>query len=165
MLFKWHYLPPNFSHIFKHIVEKLATIHPFLSTCNWMKPAFHKLIFSLWVLAYTSKRNSSFLSPVLKLQRPSMSSKWWQVSLLKKVPHEIVLIFWTQMEPSQDLVTHLVSALMNKETLPVIMTHWCPHQHTFHSERLCQETWKFCHRLLKVGPQFHQTQGLCSPHF
>lgn len=31
---------------------------------------------------------------------------------------------------------------------------------------LCQRTWnKFCHHLLKISPQFHQTQGLGSLHF
>ena len=48
----------------------------------------------------------------------------------------IFWIFWAQMEPLQDLAAHLVCALMNKDTPPVIMTHRCPHQHTFRTETL-----------------------------
>lgn len=127
-------------------------------------PPHSTLTFSCWGPA-TSK-NSSFLSPVLKLHRLSLSPQWWQVSLPRKLPHEDNLdilgtdgvlaglgntsglrLWWTKrLRMSSWLIAVLISM------------HF--------AQRLCQRTWqKFCHHLLKASPPFHQSPGPLSPHF
>lgn len=133
---------PNSSHIFKHITEELQLFILFFQLATgWNHCISHcipQLIFSHWIQACPSK-NSSFLSHVLKLQRPSLSSKWWQVSLPRKLPHKHnldilgtdgvlaglgstsgLLLWWTKrLSVSSWLTAVLISRAARPETLPM----------------------------------------------
>lgn len=159
--FKRHYLPPNFSHIFKHVIE-LATVHSFLSTCNWMKSIFHDLFLaSGW---RPLLQRGVLLSWALfgNFKGPHCLQNSDKFSLPRKLPHEVFLIFRAQMEPLQDLVTHLVGRFDEQRDSA------CHHDSSLCSSAYIpfrQQIWKFCHHLLKVSPQFHQAQSFRSPHF
>ena len=83
----------------------------------------------------------------------------------ENLPIRIVLIFWAQMEPLQDLVTQLV-CYFDEERGSVC--HWWLSTvlSSDFTQRLCKRTWrKFCHHLLKVSPQLLWSQGRRSPCF
>lgn len=115
ILFLWHHLPPNSSHVFKHVLQELEIIHSFPFNMQLdetiafltafpaqlqplVQPPLQRGILLSWALFYNFKG-------------PRCCQNSDKFLCQENFPMEIILIsliFWAQMEPSQDLVTHLV---------------------------------------------------------